>query len=172
MWLSRAERAPNGEDHLPGTNADGGMKKQVLSLGPLELEAAVEWKDITDEGDVPFTLARAIDGVGALQFSTAIYKSGPVPSPSLQDLSSLLEDFRRSQNLREPHDPEIESGNLSLVGSSFRSEGDFIRVWYVSDGFNFVLATYVCEWGYQDKELAQCKEIVRSIRFVERKAKE
>jgi hypothetical protein len=148
------------------------MKKRVLSLGPLELKAGVEWKDITDEGDVPFTLARPADGVGALQFSPAVYKSGRVPNPSLNDLSSMLQEFSRTRNLGEPHDTETESGRLSLVSTSFRFEDDFIRVWYLSDGFSILFVTYVCEWGSQDKELAQCKEIVRSIRFVERKAKE
>ena len=53
------------------------------------------WEDITDtvEADAPpFTLARG-DGVGALQFSVALYIEGPVPDPPPAYLAEMLATF-------------------------------------------------------------------------------
>jgi hypothetical protein len=65
-----------------------------LHLGPVSVVGEPTWRDIT-EGDGPLTLAKP-DGVGALQFSCALYKSGPEPNASLEDLKSMVLEFGES----------------------------------------------------------------------------
>jgi len=57
------------------------------------------WSDITDTIDAdspPRTLAHS-DGVGALQFSVALYQSGPIPDPTPGALWEMVEEFGRKR---------------------------------------------------------------------------
>jgi hypothetical protein len=145
------------------------MAERVLTLGSVELTADAEWCDTTDEVDVadpPFTLTR-VDGCGALQFTLGIYQSGRMPDPSPTTLLSMARDFGVARELTDPSSEVAESaGHLNVGAVSYRWSDDFVRVWYISDGWNFAVATYTCGLGEESLELAGCERIVRTLRFV------
>src|SRR5262245_14385368 len=123
--------------------------KHRLTFPGFEIEAGVDWNDIThtlDSPERPFTVAKQ-DGVGALQFSPALYRGGPLPMPTKDDLLSMAIEFGQYRGLGEAFDTDGVEGPLAGAGASYHSEGDFIRVWYVSDKRSIMLATYVCEWA-------------------------
>jgi len=125
------------------------------------------WDDYTDSAetdDPPFTLARD-DGVGALQFSIGLYSRGRVPDPSPTDLWEMVESFGRTRELGAAREAVLESSPLRLAAASFDIGEDFLRVWYVSNGRDFGMITYVCEAGREGLELGECESIVRSIEF-------
>jgi len=141
---------------------------RVLDFGEFYLSVAVGWEDITatlDDGDAPLTVADPISGVGALQFSPAIYKDGRVAHVGPQDLRALLDEFASQQGLGDPFDRSTYSDETAVEGASFRSGEDLIRVWYASDGRSVMLATYVCEWSHRGQETPQAERTVQSIRF-------
>ena len=139
-----------------------------FAFNSISVELPVGWGEITDNVEAdepPFTLAHD-DGVGALQFSTAIYKSGVVPNSSLGDLLELLQDFGDKQELEDPSEVVTEVGPPVLAAGTFDWVEDcVIRVWYVSDGLNFAFITYTCSNEHVGPELAVCEQIVRSIQF-------
>jgi hypothetical protein len=144
------------------------MNTRKIEFPGFSIRADQEWEDITHTiggANKPFTLGRPTAGVGALQFSPGLYRSGPLPSPSPADLLSMAEEFGRSHSLGTPYDRISEEGAVSVAGLSFHSGTDFIRVWFLSDGKNVMLATYVCDWGDQGAELASCERIVKSVDF-------
>ena len=125
------------------------------------------WADITDPVEAanpPSTLAHR-EGVGALQFSVALYKSGPVPDPTPAVLCGMVEEFGRKRGLGEPAATVAEIGPPVLAAGSFAWGEDFLRVWQVSDGRNFAFVTYTCAAGHAGPEVAACERIVRSIEF-------
>lgn len=125
------------------------------------------WEDITDSLEVedpPITLARAA-GPGVLQFSTAVYCGGKRPDPSPDRLLEMLEEFGESRRLGTPVAVVTRAERLRLAAGSFSSGGDFVRVWYVSDGLSFALVTYLCEPGSEAEEVADCERIVESLTF-------
>jgi hypothetical protein len=131
-----------------------------------------DWEDVTDSVEVedpPFTLNR-LDGVGALQFSVGLYSGGAKPDPSPDDLLRMLVDLAESRGLGPPMTVTTQSVPLRLAAGSFRSDGDFVRVWYVSDGWSVALVTYLCEWDLEASELVICEQIVRSLVFKPRPA--
>lgn len=148
----------------------GNHKKMnhVLNFPGFRLEADVNWKDITDsleDPNMPFTLAKP-DGVGALQFSSALYRSGPVPRLSTSDLLSMATELGQSRGLGEAIEKNVFEGTLVGAAASFHSEGAFVRMWYVTDRRNIMLATYVCDWNSRDLELTDCEKVIRTIEFV------
>lgn len=124
--------------------------------------------DITStlaETDAPLTLANGASGVGALQFSPAMYSGGAVPHITTDDLLQLLDDFGVNRQLGTPHDEKIYQGPILLAGRSYHSADDFVRVWDASDGASLLLITYVCNRDQWDVETAERELTVRSIRF-------
>jgi hypothetical protein len=134
-----------------------------------QIDAADDWRDITESLNnpkAPPTLAMP-DGVGALQFSLARYKTGTIPSPTIADLLSMVREFADNKDLDEPFDEDTFSEDVMGAGASFKGGEDLIRVWYISDGKNFVLVTYVCGWESRDTtEVQECNSFVRNIRFI------
>lgn len=129
-----------------------------------------EWEDITaslDDPKAPYTIAKPESGVGALQFTPAVYRGGAIPSPSMEDLEAMLTEFARHRELGQPIEHEEFSSRISRASSTFRSGSDFVRVWYLSDGRNIMLATYVCDWSSRLLEAEECETIIRSLRFVD-----
>jgi hypothetical protein len=125
------------------------------------------WSDITDtlEADNPPDTVAHRDGLGALQFSVKLYKSGPVPDPTPAVLLGMLEVFSRTRGLGEPAGLVAEPGPPRLAAGSFSWGEDFVRVWQVSDGHSFALVTYTCAAEHAGSKLAACEQIVRSIVF-------
>jgi hypothetical protein len=124
------------------------------------------WLDITHElpTNSPSTLSRN-DGIGVLQFSVAKFRAGTNPRIGSEDLSEMLKEFGESRSLGEPLNVSVASGRVS---GDFIAPTEFIRVWYVTNGSDVALVTYVTEDKNDPKlsrELAQATEIVSSIRF-------
>lgn len=130
------------------------------------IEPAPDWFDVTDDvpGDnVPITFTRP-DGFGALQFSIASYRSGPVPDAGTNTLLALLHDFAQSRELGPATDLCTEGAQLRLAAASFHTDS-FIRVWYLSDGRSFALATFTCDAEHAVDELPDCEQMVRTLSF-------
>jgi hypothetical protein len=139
-----------------------------VAFGGLAVDVTPGWADISDDiegDDKPFTLAKP-DGVGAFQFSPALYRGGALPSPSADGLLEMVRESGRARRLGEPLDEALLEGRLASAGASYHSGGDFVRVWYVSDGSNIALVTYVCECGHEQAELEECEQIVSTLQFL------
>jgi hypothetical protein len=136
-----------------------------FSCGQISLDLSLEWRDTTDDTG-PFTLSKP-EGVGALQVSAAIYRTGPKPNASASALASLLSEFAETHNLGEPSEQLQQVGPPTVLGSSYRPDNNtFVRAWYVSDGSNIAKATYVCHPSSVGAELSEAEQIVRSLQFI------
>lgn len=125
------------------------------------------WYDITDgveAEEVPFTLARD-DGVGALQFSTAFYRSGKIPDPSVDDLREMRQQLAATHGVTKIGDLVEATTPIRLSAASYRGPESFTRIWYLSNGRDLALVTYTCEWEHRGLEQEEYEAIVASIRF-------
>ena len=142
---------------------------EQIAFDTFAIEVPHGWADIThavEAEGTPYTIARA-DGVGALQFSVAIYKTGSVPNPTPAVLLEMIKDFGRKKGLGSPSTVIAELGSPILAAGSFSWDADFLRVWQLSDGYNFAFVTYTCAAEDVGPELAACEQIVRSLKFRE-----
>lgn len=132
------------------------------------LELPVGWTEITAElpGESPPTVAKS-DGVGALQFSQAEFEGGPPPRFDPDDLLEMVRGIAHGADESIAFDERAATaGPLRLGAVSLAMEGNFVRVWGVSDGRGIVVATYTCDWAVRDRELDECTRVVESIRIV------
>jgi len=79
----------------------------------------------------------------------------------------LLADFEHDRNLRSKTNLDIQEIPRPSVKADFTKDGDFVRVYYVSDGKNVSLITYLSEISnpYLARELTAADAIARSLEF-------
>lgn len=145
------------------------MNTRLIQFPGFAVSVREGWSDLTHTlgtKDGPFTLADPETGVGALQFSPAIYQSGPEPSPTLVDLRSMVAEFAKARKLGTAFDETVHSGDVSWASASFHREDDLVRVWYLSDRKNIVHVTYLCDWTNRSLEVEECEAILKSLRFM------
>jgi hypothetical protein len=140
---------------------------QILTPLGFTLDLADGWFDVTDDlpDGSPYTLGRET-GPGAFQFSSALYRSGIIPDAKEETLRSLLLSFGVTHGLGQPIDVRCDSHNgiITLVGN-FDHAG-LLRVWYVTDGSSFILASYTAN-DKDFSELSDCEDMIRTIEFTE-----
>ena len=138
---------------------------RAIEFAGMNLELpSEEWKDLTEQTGVN-TLAKE-DGIGALQFSVATYQSGTRPGVDRTALREMLVDFFERKELGTPATFLDRKGRMTSVSADCRRDGEFIRVWYLSDGDNVVLATYLTSETRDARlidELRDADQIVASV---------
>jgi hypothetical protein len=136
-----------------------------ISYHELRLRIPESWEVADDgAGGEPLTLVKP-EGVGALQFSLAIYVGGDIPAITLQHLNLLLDAFAEEHGFRPAEDRWAEQEPM-IVGGTFIDGNDFIRAWYFSDGVNTGFATYNCALDDGVDEVGEAEVIVRTAQFV------
>jgi len=146
------------------------MTANRITFAGLSIVVVNGWFDVTDdlpEGS-PQTLAKSDSGIGALQFSVARYQAGSRPNVRGEDLRELLEEFAHDHGLGQPSNINELSGSPQSISGDFSSEAEFIRIWYVTNGSDVVLVSYVTQETLNallPGELSEAEAIVRSIAF-------
>jgi hypothetical protein len=125
------------------------------------------WEDISQENpEGPPTFIRSGESAtGVLQISIqSIYDSGPEPNPTTGDLIRLCEHVA---GLQEATVIEHSSGNCDLgtYGSVIAKSVELSRmqIWTLSNGRDFVLATYLCPEEPDPAESSEAEMIVKRI---------
>src|SRR5262245_49338659 len=93
--------------------------------GGFSLVVPPGWHDTTAEvgQSAPFTLTKS-DGVGAVQFTVALYQRGPFPNPSPDDLLEMLLEFARARGVGQEADVQLNSTPSRFAAASFCLEPD------------------------------------------------
>jgi hypothetical protein len=129
---------------------------------PLQVTLPPSWRDYTDES--PGGLTTFMRDHGILQLSVTLYKRGRIPNPSEADLMS----FAQAMAVRQKHPQLVESHGgtcaLGKLGTAVFRTDDFPRfqVWFLSNGKDFILATYICDQEPDEAEVAEAQAIVEN----------
>jgi hypothetical protein len=83
-----------------------------------------------------------------------------------QELVDLALEWGARRGLREP----LESASRTRTGgaeatASYRLGGEFVQIWFLSNGISFIKASYVCAWGVRDVHREAREALIASIRF-------
>lgn len=132
----------------------------------LQVQLLPNWARM-DNPDGPATFYRTdSEDSGALQVSLyAEYAGGKIPNPSVDDLIELAQGHGERHEAGELVETSGGTCGLGVYGSAvFRSaEYPYFRLWYISNGRDFVLATHICTAEPDAIELAEAQQIVEMV---------
>jgi hypothetical protein len=100
---------------------------------------------------------------GALQVSLmAEYKSGKPPLPTAEDLIELAQGHGERHDAGELVDRTSGACRLGTFGTAVFQSAEYPRLqfWYLSNGYDFVLATHVCATEPEGAEVTEAQQIV------------
>jgi len=137
-------------------------------LKNLSLKLPDGWKDVSEDNPngPPTFINDTIDNSGILQISTAEFLSGRIPNPSLSDLIDLSKNvglkngFGDLQNEVSGH---CDYGTFGYAQFS-NSESPYTSIWHISDGQNFIFATFICSIAPSQKHIDDVENILTSIK--------
>lgn len=123
------------------------------------------WENITDSVSSPhrpWTLAKK-NGWGALQFTIALYDGGAKPNVSFDTLEDTVRSTAATMEFRQPTQfTRKTEGSRFMVSADFCDREQFVRVWHLTDGWNFAWITSPEE---ERTELPEAETIVSTIEF-------
>ena len=144
-----------------------------LRIAGLVLKTPVDWADVTAElpAGSPPTL-QCVNGVGALQVTVALYRSGKPPNFDRAALRELLIDWAIGNELPQPRYLKEWDGVTPGVVADYSDDGEEVLLaWSLSDGLNMVVATYLTyELRDYEDELDEVERIMSSLSFAATKA--
>ena len=125
------------------------------------------WSDHTFEdpsGPVTF-LRDESNEPGVIQITLTLYEDGKIPNPSCEDLIKL--STKVGENMPAGDLIETSSGKCTfgIFGTAIFKSKEFPRtqIWYLSDGFNFILATHIFAGFPEPEEVDEAQRIVSSL---------
>ena len=132
-----------------------------------------DWATI-ENPDGPLTMSwQDPDAKGAFQLSTAEYRGGAEPRPSETDLIKLAVGFGEQHNWGELTSSSSGKCAMGVFGAAaFRrrksmpaAAPEHCQVWFLSNGLDFVFATFIAMQMPDDREVAAAQRIAEGIDF-------
>lgn len=148
-----------------------------IGLHPVETKIVMErnlkvtlwpgWVDGTRDNPKggPTYYRRATGICNPLQVSHARYTGGEIPNPSDADLIEFAKAARRVSDGCELVNTESGTCDFGRFGSALFRSPEFPRVqsWCISNGRDFIFATYICSKQPGDKEIAEAEYIAKAL---------
>ncbi len=132
----------------------------------IKVELPENWQDISHENPEgpPSFIRSSDDAAGVLQMSIqSLYESGVEANPTYGELIRLSEHVANLQEaeLLERYYDDCHIGRFGcVVGKA--SELTRIQIWTLTNGRDFVLATYLCIDAPSVEEIAEAEGIVKT----------
>lgn len=137
-------------------------------LSKLKITLPEGWKDSgpLEPGAPPAFTNERMGSSGILQISTAGWVSGKVPNPDFSDLVDLSKKAGLGRGFGAVVAEESGVCACGTFGNAQFATPDvpFISIWHLSDGRNFIFATFICTNMPGEQDMAEVKEILVSIR--------
>jgi|GEM_PF-1563556 len=137
-------------------------------LKNLEIRLPDNWNDISEDNPngPPTFIDDTIDNSGVLQISTAEFLSGKIPNPGLSDLSELSKNMGVKNNFGELQNEISGKCDYGIFGYAQFSNPQFpyASIWHISDGQNFIFATFICSIAPDQKHVDDVFNILISIK--------
>ena len=126
------------------------------------------WVDISHENPngPPTYVNQYHDEPGVLQISYAEYRSGTIPNPKHGDLIELSKNTGFKQDFGNLQNTDSGDCAFGIYGFAQFSNQKFpyISVWHLSNGQDFVFATFICTEMPDKDEISDVKLILTSIK--------
>ncbi len=141
------------------------MDKRLKSL---EIKLPDNWEDISADNPngPPTFIDDTIDNSGVLQISTAEFLSGKMPNPGVADLIELSKNIGLKNEFGDLQNEISGKCDYGMFGYAQFSNSRFpyTSIWHITDGQNFIFATFICSTVPNQEHIDDVKDILTSIK--------
>jgi hypothetical protein len=108
--------------------------------------------------------------LGVLRVSVPWLDPDEQPGADPEELDGMVREWGLRRGVDEPltcaSGLQGVQGGLARAAASYRIGGDFVEVWFISDGTTLIKGSYVCKWDERDVDRAAREALVGSLRPV------
>lgn len=141
------------------------MDKRLKSLN---ITLPDNWKDISvdNPNGPPTFIDETIENSGVLQISVVEFLSGTIPNPIPSDLIELSKNTGLKKSAGNLQHEESGKCNYGIYGYAQYSNPQFpyAAIWHISDGRNFIFATFICSTEPSKKHINDVFNILTLIK--------
>ena len=131
------------------------------------------WSDLFDEttlaesdGDPPVLFASERGGPGMVQVTAPLLDPEELPGNDATELAALAQDWGVRRGLATPLAAATQARRDGTMATAvYALRGQFVQLWFFSNGASLVHASYVCDWDAREEERASREAVVASLRF-------
>ena len=136
----------------------------VLPEGWAELEDDGTFAE--SDGDLPIRFCREGGGDGMVLVTVPLFHPDDQPGDDPAELEALALGWGARRGLSAPIASATQARRIGTMATAVYSlRGQFVQLWFFSDGSSLLHATYVCAWDAREDERASREAIVASLRF-------
>lgn len=134
-------------------------------LNKLKIKLPDNWTQMDNPEGPPTFIDESLDEPGVLQISFAEFIEGAKPNPTKLDLINLSETLGNNSNFGSITTKESGDCVYGTFGRVNFTSDDYplISVWHISNGENFVFATFICSSKPNEKQLNDVSRILMTI---------
>jgi hypothetical protein len=131
------------------------------------------WTELEDDGtfaesdsDLPIRFAREGGGAGMVLVTVPLFDPEEQPGDDPAELEALALAWGARRGLSAPIASATQARRIGTMATAvYALRGQFVQLWFFSDGSSLLHATYVCGWDSREDERAPREAIVASLRF-------
>jgi hypothetical protein len=131
------------------------------------------WSDLFDDatfadadGDPPIRFASERGGPGMVLVTVPLLDPEEQPGNDAGELEALAQDWGKRRGLSAPISSSTEARRDGTMATAvYALRGQFVQLWFLSNGASLVHASYVCDWDAREEERATREAVVASLRF-------
>ncbi len=136
----------------------------VLPDGWSELEDDATFAE--SDGDLPIRFAPESGGAGMVLVTVPLFDPEEQPGDDAAELEALALGWGARRGLSAPIASATQARRIGTMATAvYALRGQFVQLWFFSNGSSLVHATYVCDWDARENERAPREALVASLRF-------
>ncbi len=137
----------------------------VLPDGWIELEDDATFAE--SDGDLPIRFAPEGGGAGTVLVTVPLFQRDEQPGEDAAELLALAHGWGKRRGLAEPIAAATQARRGAMMATAvYALRGQFVQLWFFSNGASLVHASYVCDWDAREDERTPREAIVASLRLI------
>lgn len=118
------------------------------------------------DGDLPIRFVSESGGAGVVLVTVPLFHPDEQPGDDPAELEALAVGWGARRGLSAPIASATQARRIGTMATAvYALRGQFVQLWFFSDGSSLLHATYVCDWDSREDERAPREALVASLRF-------
>ena len=119
------------------------------------------------DGDLSIRFAPEGGGAGTVLVTVPLFEGDEQPGDSEAELLALAHGWGARRGLAAPIASATQARRGAMMATAvYALRGQFVQLWFFSNGASLVHASYVCDWDAREDERTPRETIVASLRLI------